>query len=116
MKSWNVSLYTNKKNLIKICLKRLMRLITQASNTNEPFAYDENNSGFEFVEMQGMHVCLKEENVIIHEVLQHNADSELMLNSIMTTTYFEFQRNKASKIDYIGCSSNYSRSKLCHCF
>ena len=32
-------------------------VIAQASNTNEPLAYDENDSNSEFVEMQDMHGC-----------------------------------------------------------
>ena len=42
-------------------LEEIDEVITQASNTNEPLAYDETNSDFEFVEMQDMHGCLKEE-------------------------------------------------------
>ena len=56
-------------------MKRLMRLITQASNTNEPFAYDENvNWDFELVDKLEMDVCLKEEDVIIPKLLHHIAD------------------------------------------
>ena len=52
-----------------------MRLITQASNTNEPFAYDENvNWDFELVDKLEMDVCLKEEDVIIPKLLHHIAD------------------------------------------
>ena len=83
-------------------LEEIDEVITQASNTNEPLAYDENNSGFEFVEMQDMCVYLKEENVIIHELLQHNVDSELMLNSIMTTTYLSSEKAKQAKLALSG--------------
>ena len=75
MQSWNVSMQMqmNHNNLIKISLKIPM--------------YNENNSNFEFVEMQDIHGCLKEEDVIILELLQHIVNRELMLNLIMTTIY-----------------------------
>ena len=51
----------------------------------------------EFVEMQDMHGCLKEEDVIIPEILKHIVDSELILNSIMTTTYLSSEKAKQAK-------------------
>ena len=59
-------------------LEEIDEVITQSSNTNEPLAYDKNNSNSEFVEMQDMHGCLKEEDVIIPELLQHIVDSVLI--------------------------------------
>ena len=35
--------------------------------------------------------------MIIHELLKHIVDSELMLNSIMTTTYLSFKKEKQVK-------------------
>ena len=78
-------------------LEEIDEVIAQASNTNEPLAYDENDSDSEFVEMQDMHGCLKEEHVIIPEVLQNIVDTELMLNSIMTTTYLSSEKAKQVK-------------------
>ena len=69
-------------------LKEMDEVQMQSSNTNEPLAYDENDSDSKLFEMQDMHGCLKEEDVIIPELLQHIVDCEIMLNSIMTTTYF----------------------------
>ena len=56
-------------------LKEMDEVQMQSSNTNEPLAYDENNSDFEFVEMQDMHGCLKEEDVIIPELLKDIVNS-----------------------------------------
>ena len=47
--------------------------------------------------MQDMHGCVKEEHVIILEILKHIVDSELMLNSIMKTTYLSFEKAKQAK-------------------
>ena len=46
--------------------------------------------------MQDMHRCLKEEDVI-PKLLQHIVDTELMLNSIRTTTYLSFEKAKQVK-------------------
>ena len=78
-------------------LEEIDELIAQAYNTNEPLAYDEMDSDSEFVEVQDMHGCLKEEDVIIPEVLQSIVDTELMLNSIMTTTYLSSEKAKQVK-------------------
>ena len=42
-------------------LEEIDEVTTQASNANEPLAYDGNNSDFEFIEIQNMHGCLREE-------------------------------------------------------
>ena len=47
--------------------------------------------------MQDMHGCLKEEDVIIPEILKHIVDSELMFNSMMTTTYLSSKKAKQAK-------------------
>ena len=70
----------------------------QASNTNKPLADDENDSDFEFIEMQDMHGCLKEDDVIISKVLQNIVDIELMVDSIMTTTYLSFEKANQVKL------------------
>ena len=75
-------------------LEEIDEVITQASNANEPLAYDENNSDSEFVEIQDMHGCLKEEDVIIPELLKDIVDCELKLNSITTTTYLSSEKAK----------------------
>ena len=41
-----------------------------------------------------MHGYLKEEDVIIPKLLKQVLDSELMLNSITTTTYLSFEKAK----------------------
>ena len=56
-----------------------------------------NDSDSKFVEVQDMHGCLKEEDVIIPEVLQNIVDTELMVNSIMTTTYLSSEKAKQVK-------------------
>ena len=57
-----VNAYSNEsEKLNQNLLEEIDEVITQTSNTNEPLAYDENNLDFEFVEMQDMHGCLKEE-------------------------------------------------------
>ena len=78
-------------------LEEIDEVIVQASNTNEPLAYDEMDSDSEFVEVQDIYGCLKEEDVIIPEVLQNIVDTELMVNSIMTTTYLSSEKAKQVK-------------------
>ena len=85
------------KKLNQNILEEIDEVITQTSNTNEPLAYDEMDSDSEFVEVQDMHGCLKEEDVIIPEVLQNIVDTELMVNSIMTTTYLSSEKAKQVK-------------------
>ena len=98
-----VNAYSNEsEKLNQNLLEEIDEVITQTSNTNEPLAYDENNSDFEFVEMQDMHGCLKEEDVIIPEILKHIVDSELMFNSMMTTTYLSSEKAKHAKSALLG--------------
>ena len=51
--------------------------------------------------MQDMHGCVKEEHVIILEILKHIVDSELMLNSIITT-YLSSEKAKHAKSALLG--------------
>ena len=88
----NESVKLNNQNL----LEEIDEVIAQASNTNEPLADDENDSDSEFIEMQYMHGCLKEEDVIILKVLPNIVDTELMVNSIMTT-YLSSEKAKQVK-------------------
>ena len=76
--------------------------ITQASNTNEPLAYDKNNSNSKLVEAYSIHGCSKEEYISIHELLQHIADSEFVLNLIMTITYLSSGKIKQVKSILLG--------------
>ena len=67
------------QKLNHVLLKEIDEVITQTSNNNEPLAYVENNSNSEFVALQVMHGCSREDDGIIHELLQDIIDRELML-------------------------------------
>ena len=81
-------------------LEEIDEVITQSSNTNEPLAYDKNNSNSEFVEMQDMHGCLKEEMWLFL-----NYCNILLIvysfNSIMTT-YLSFEKANQIKSAILG--------------
>ena len=80
-----VNAYSNEsEKLNQNLLKEIDEVIIEASNTNEALAYDEKNSDSEFVEMQDMHGCLKEEDVIILEILNScSIQSCQQLNSVL---------------------------------
>ena len=86
------------KKLNQNLLEEIDEVIAQASNSNEPLADDENDSDSKFIEMQDMHGCIKEDDVIIPKVLQNIVDTELMVNSIMTTTYLSSEKANQVKL------------------